>query len=441
MNEKIENSFKDIFSVLQTARLYSEQHPQFKKALEKAYSSLQDVFGSFDSLVIGIVGEELVFQKEIFFELSKVLKPMILYLNQQGIERIEIRRQVTTDELVKFINCLLLPKGQNKVQIQEILTNSGVENIIVGKIKASSADIIETANLPDYRDTLDKISDPLEAMLEQKEINTLLLRHAINDVMERLVGRYQELLNLATVKRYDTVSFAHMLNTAVLSMYFSSKLGFSKVDSMDIGIAALLHDIGKIYISRKIISKPGALNEEERRNIRSHVLAGTEILLGYAGSLGILPAVVCFEHHLRYDLSGYPKLSFSHRLHMASMVVSICDVYDALSQRRSYKNDYSPNTIYAIMMKERGVFFHPELLDKFFKIMGIWPIGSIVELSDSRIAIVREENEDDIFSPKVEVILPKDKKENIDLKDVKSYLSIKRWLNPLGEGKEYAALG
>ena len=108
-------------------------------------------------------------------------------------------------------------------------------------------------------------------------------------------------------------------------------------------------------------------------------------------------------------------------------------MYDALSQRRSYKNDYPPNMIYDLMMREKGRAFEPQLLDKLFKIIGVWPVGTIVRLSDGRIAVVREENEDDIFSPKVEVISPLDKKETIDLKKEEAKIKIERSLNPLSE--------
>ncbi|MBU1090363.1 MAG: hypothetical protein KKC42_00780, partial [Candidatus Omnitrophica bacterium] len=137
---------------------------------------------------------------------------------------------------------------------------------------------------------------------------------------------------------------------------------------------------------------------------------------------------------------GYPKVSFYKKLHTASMIVSICDVYDALFQKRNYKRDYPPNLIYKLMMKERGEAFDSELLDRFFEIIGVWPVGTIVSLSDGRVAVVREQNEDNKFSPKIEVISPKDKKETIDLKTVKDRLKIERSLNPLSEGKEYLPL-
>jgi hypothetical protein len=98
--------------------------------------------------------------------------------------------------------------------------------------------------------------------------------------------------------------------------------------------------------------------------------------------------------------------------------------------------------IYEIMMREKGTAFEPQLLDKFFKIIGVWPIGTIVALNDGRIAVVRQENEDDIFSPKVEVISPPDpdKKETIDLKATKDKIKIERFLSPFKEGKDYFSL-
>jgi hypothetical protein len=96
--------------------------------------------------------------------------------------------------------------------------------------------------------------------------------------------------------------------------------------------------------------------------------------------------------------------------------------------------------IYDFMIKEKGKFFKPTLLDNFFKIMGVWPIGTILLLSDSRIAVVRQENEEDIFCPKVEVIKPADKKELIDLKQKKESLKVERALNPFTEAKDYLRL-
>jgi HD-GYP domain-containing protein (c-di-GMP phosphodiesterase class II) len=223
-------------------------------------------------------------------------------------------------------------------------------------------------------------------------------------------------------------------------MYFSSRLGFDKSDVLNIGVAAMFHDIGKLFISRKILHKPDKLSDQEFGRIKSHTLMGAEIMLKYVDSLGILPVVVSFEHHLKYDSSGYPRVPLSRKQHIASLIVSICDVYDALSQRRGYKQDYSPDVVYNIMNKEKGASFDQELLDKFFRFMGLWPIGSIVALNDGSIALVKDENESDIRRPKVEIVSPVDKKRIVELAQDNS-LSIERYLNPWKEGKEFLRLG
>lgn len=445
MLEKVEDAFRDLISAFQVARLYPDWHPQFKKSVEKAYISLEEALEGREELVIGIVGEELAFEKEIFFELSKNVRPMILYLKERGIERIAFMRGMENEELSRFIAFLITPKEEIKIEPQERLSLLGIRNIVVGKIKASSP-LRDTGwprprnYLGVYEDSLGKVAHSLEKVLSGEKIDYLFLRSVVNNVMEGLLGRYQDFLNFAAVKRYNLRTFFHILNVSLLSMYFSSKIGFTKDEILDIGTAALFHDIGKLYISRKIIRKPAKLTEEEFTKIKSHCLIGAEMLLKYVDGLGILPVVVCFEHHLRYDLKGYPKVSSYQKPHIASLIVSICDVYDALSQRRDYKSDYPPKMIYDLMMKEKGEAFQPQLLDKFFKIMGVWPVGTIVRLSDARVAVVIDENEDDIFFPKVEVIAPPDKKETIDLKTVKEKNKIERFLNPLKEGKEYLPL-
>jgi putative nucleotidyltransferase with HDIG domain len=241
------------------------------------------------------------------------------------------------------------------------------------------------------------------------------------------------------MKHYDEVTFGHLVNVSILSMYFSWKLGFAKDDFLDISTAALFHDIGKIFISRKIIKKPGGLSVGEFAAMKSHTILGAQILMGYSESLGVISPIVAFEHHLRYDLKGYPKLRFAQAPHTSSLIVSICDVYDALTQRRSYKRDYPPDMIYQLMNREKGGLFHPQLLDRFFQIFGVWPIGTVLLLSNKAIAIVREQNQNDIFNPIVEIVLPQNDRRLLNLKEDKS-VRIEKFLSPLSEGKDYLHL-
>jgi putative nucleotidyltransferase with HDIG domain len=452
MLAKIESCFKDLISCLQTARLYPSWHPEFKKAIEKAFLNLQEALAERQDVVLGIVGEELAFDKEIFFELSKTVKPIILYLKDRGIERIEFYRGLKIEELGKFITFLTARKEELKHEPPEELALLGIKNIVAGKIKVQGAaptisagetgmgDVGKVVSyLSTYEETLGKVGDSLEKVLNQEEIDHLALRFTIGNVLENLVGRYQEFLNFATIKRYDLRTYSHIINVSILSMYFASKVGFSKEQVLEIGIAALFHDIGKLYISRRILKKPSRLTDEEFTAIKSHVVVGAEILLKYVDNLGVLPAVVCFEHHLKFNLSGYPKITYPQKPHTASLIVTICDVYDALSQRRNYKNDYPPKMIYDLMMGEKGTTFEPRLLDIFFKIFGVWPLGTIVSLSDGRIAVVRQINEDDIFSPVVEVVAPAERKGILDLKAGGGENKIERSLNPLTDGKGYLA--
>ncbi len=450
MFDRIENSFKDLLASLQTLKFYGPQHPIFKKSVDKAYQSLQEALETREELVIGIVGEELAFEKEILFDLSKSVRPTIIYLKDRGIEKIVFYRGVQKEELEKFITFLAMPKDEIKKEVQDYLSLMGIKNIAAGKLKISTADSTSASSgIPKqflvnpkalYENSLKKVSDSLVGVLNAQEVEASVLKLSIHNIMENLGTRYQEFLKLTTLKRYSLETYVHLLNVSILAMYFSSKIGFNKDDVLDIGIAALFHDTGKLYISRKVLGKAGKLTEEEFSQIKSHTVLGAEILLKYVDSFGILPVVVSFEHHLKFDMTGYPKIPSLQKPHIASLVVSICDVYDALFQRRGYKLDYSPDMIYNVMIKEKGTTFEPVLLDKFFKLMGVWPVGSIVSLSNESVAVVRDEHEDDISSPKVEVIYPPDKKEIIDLKETKDGIKIERFLNPWKEGKNFLHL-
>ncbi|MFH0828188.1 MAG: HD domain-containing protein [Candidatus Omnitrophota bacterium] len=440
MLEAIENSFRSLISALQTAKLYGVEHAEFEKSLDKAFQGLEGIFKERDELVLGIVGDELAFEKEVMFDLSKSIKPMIIFLKSRGIEKMLFSRSLAKEELRQFLIFLAAPKEEAQEQPQVFLESRGVRNISVGKLKEST-EKLEAAEAVNYfglyNSTKDNITRSLDNILEDKEFDSQNVRFNVSALFENLVGGHRELLKLTVVKRQDFTTYTHILNVTILSMFFASKLGLPKDDIQDIGIAALFHDIGKTYIARKIIKKTDKLSEEEFEKIKGHTVIGAEILLRYVDSLGIMPVLAAFEHHLKNNSRGYPKMAFPQKPYLGSAIIEVCDIYDALSSRRSYKAGLSPKTVYDILIKEKDTLPYPQLVDDFFRLMGVWPIGALVVLNDLRVAVVREENQNDIFSPIVEVISPPDNKEIINLEEKKPELIIERFLDPLTEGKPY----
>jgi hypothetical protein len=120
-------------------------------------------------------------------------------------------------------------------------------------------------------------------------------------------------------------------------------------------------------------------------------------------------------------------------------MVSICDVYDALALKRSYKKDYPPEKIHELMMLERGKIFDPQLLDKFFQFMGVWPVGTLVRMSDDRVGVVRAVHESEIDRPSVQVVAPENAGEVVDLAG-RTDVRILESLNPQGEGARFLPL-
>ncbi len=437
---QVETFLKLFMVTWQMARIYELKHPKFITAMDTLYDNLTLILEQRQELVVGIFGDELASGEDIFFEFSKKVIASIDHLKNMGIEKITFTCDLQKQELIEFIAFLLTSNDELDRPAQEYLTLRGITRINVDKLKASEGhrkikvkDV--DIKISHYRACVENSANIFEELLESGAIDSLRLQFISRDIVKYFIGDHRIFIELAKIKGHDLATFSHLLNVSALSVYFAYKLGFSRQDCLDLGTAGLFHDIGKLFITKTILQKPNRLNSDEFLKVKSHAVIGAEILIPHRKVITEVPALVAFEHHRNFDGSGYPKLPFVVKSHLASLIVSICDVYDALTSRRTYKADYPPEAIYKLMMRQRGTRYHPELLDIFFKIMGVWPKSSIVKLNDSRIAIVREINEDEIFSPKVEVV----SSEPCGLIDLskETDLKIEKTLNTLFEGQEY----
>lgn len=207
------------------------------------------------------------------------------------------------------------------------------------------------------------------------------------------------LLSVLRMRSRADYTYVHSVAVSALMMNVARTLGIEEALLSDFGMAGLLHDVGKIAMPETILNKPGPLTQEEFAVMKRHPRVGRRILRAEAQ----VPAVaidVCLHHHERVDGSGYPSGQSGDALSLAARLGAICDVYDALTADRAYKDAWTPQQALAEMQSWEG-HFDPELLTDFIRSLGIYPVGTLVRVGDSTLAIVIADNGQDPMRPTI----------------------------------------
>ncbi len=218
------------------------------------------------------------------------------------------------------------------------------------------------------------------------------------------------LLALTTIKNFDEYTYNHSLNVGILALAMAQRIGFSKKDLAKIGTAGILHDIGKVSIPRDLIYKPTRLSEQEWEILKRHSEYGVKQIIKTRGldETGITSLIVAYQHHWNYDFSGYPTYSRGTLQSIFAKITRICDSYDAMTTARVYQPiPYIPNIAIRIIWKLSGQCFDPLLVKIFVQLLGLYPIGSCVEMADGFIGLVIRQNEGYISKPTVKIVATK----------------------------------
>ena len=181
----------------------------------------------------------------------------------------------------------------------------------------------------------------------------------------------QMMLPLLRLRQFDEYTTTHSLNVSVLSMGLAEWVGFDGRDIRAVGVAGLLHDLGKVKIPKEILNKPGRFSDEEREIMNSHAAEGARIILTSDQQLD-LAASVAYEHHIMIDGGGYPSLRYPRDCHFASKLVHVCDVYDALRTKRPYRDPWPAKKVLAYIEAKSGTEFDGALANAFIAMMGEW---------------------------------------------------------------------
>jgi|GEM_PF-3951273 len=222
----------------------------------------------------------------------------------------------------------------------------------------------------------------------------------VDQVVGDVLAGEKRLKSLAKLRRYDEYTYSHCVNVGVFSVVFGRSMGASPEELTLLCAAGLLHDAGKARIPLEILNKPGKLSDPEMAQMRRHAELGQEVL-GLSPEIpeGVVRAAS--EHHERYDGSGYPLGRRAGQIATISTIISLCDVYDAMTSNRVYQSGRTPHEVLAKMYGWKGKDFHPELVLRFIRCMGIYPEGTVIRLSDGRVAVIRANNPKNLLGPTV----------------------------------------
>jgi HD-GYP domain-containing protein (c-di-GMP phosphodiesterase class II) len=222
-------------------------------------------------------------------------------------------------------------------------------------------------------------------------INSRRIKRVVQQMIESMSISPEHLLNLTNLKNYDEYTFNHSVNVGVLGIALGRHVGLNRQQLYVIGQAGMLHDLGKLCVPKAILNKAGRLTREERRAIEMHPVDG---FITAAHKLGVQDqsidvALAAYEHHMNADGSGYPRAPAAGALGLLSRIVAVVDRYDAMTSARVYRREpIPPHKALAIMYHSQNAHFDKGMLRYFLNMMGFFPLGTVVRLSDGSISVV-----------------------------------------------------
>lgn len=361
---QVERLIVQLAAAIHTRALYPEEHPRVTQAAQAVLGALTAACAATrrTEVTFLLVGDDLAVDQRPMRKGNLYQQSFVEMLRRRGVERLTLARGLTTDECVPFLSAMA---GAG--------TPATTDHIVVGRVELQSP---EAATDPESKpdalapSQIDGMRDAFVGFKKERRASVRKMEEMVWSLMESLARSTREALPLAPLKSHDEYTFIHSVNVSLLVLAQGRSLGIQGPMLHALGVAGLLHDVGKMAIPLEVLNKPGRLEGHEWQTMTTHAELGAWQLSGVedAAPLSIL---VAYEHHLRFDGGpSYPTLKTPRRPNLASQLTSIADTFDAVSTLRPYKKPFTRPVSLGILRERAGTFHDPFLVANFHRLLG-----------------------------------------------------------------------
>jgi HD-GYP domain-containing protein (c-di-GMP phosphodiesterase class II) len=363
-----------------------------------------------ETLIIKISNDQVYFDDEKLSynrTTKNLFDNIIRYFDTRGLDGVrllEVVKDASAKEILAFMRLLDI-SGQQPEPLAWLKDGLAAENIqwveLIKKTERplddqessykGKAERWERAR-KDYTCAKASVEEVAQKIKEGKgEVGIRKTVRVVQDMVTNLIEDDEVYSAISTLRVFDDYTFTHSVNVAMLSMCIGRRINLSRRNLVNLGMGALFHDLGKIEIPYEVLHKKEKLDDSELKLIEEHSLNSSRLMLKLKASPDSKARILVpmFEHHLKYDLSGYPHADWKKPLTLFGKIISIADKYDTLTSSRAYrKSILSPDRALGYMFDRAGKDFDPILIKVFINIMGIYPVGTLLKLDNSELALV-----------------------------------------------------
>jgi putative nucleotidyltransferase with HDIG domain len=342
-----------------------------------------------------------------------IFKSVMEEFRNRELDAVAFKTGLTLEELFRFMPVFARrdkKDGSMYKRLQADLDASDITHVVLEKasvLKTPSNLNRNTARI--FFLSIVHLKESFKRNQKDEGIKVHTTRRLMQSIYNHIVDNESFVFGLTNLKNYDEYTLNHSVNVCLLATALGRRLGLNRGEIVDLGIAAFFHDLGKLETPLEILNKPAKLSEDEREIMEQHPFKGAEklVLLKESRRLPLRAIHVAMEHHIKEDLTGYPRYFRKDDVNLFSKIVKVVDFFDAITTKRVYRTKvFTRSEALSLMLELCGTEFNPVILKAFVHLMGAFPIGSLVAMNTGETGIVFDLNPDNklLLRPSVKII-------------------------------------